>query len=113
MVGTETSVYVGCFTRDYEAASGRQMDNSLLYQATGSGLAMLSNRLSWFYDLKGPSLTMDTACSSSLLAMYVQSSCPYPDLFTTARIDMTIGTWRARASAVANPKFPSSVAPVS
>lgn len=69
LVGSETSVYVGCFSRDYEAIAARQMDNMLLYQATGQGLAMLSNRLSWFFDLKGPSLTLDTACSGSLLGL--------------------------------------------
>ena len=69
MVGTDTSVYVGCFTHDYEAISARDVNNTLLYQATGQGLAMLSNRLSWFFDFKGPSLTLDTACSSSLLAL--------------------------------------------
>lgn len=39
------------------------------YAGTGVAASMLSNRLSWFYDLKGPSLTIDTACSSSMVAL--------------------------------------------
>jgi acyl transferase domain-containing protein len=30
---------------------------------------MLSNRLSYFYNLSGPSVTVDTACSASLVAL--------------------------------------------
>lgn len=45
------------------------MTDSLLYTITGNGITMMSNRLSWFYDLRGPSMTVDTACSSALVAI--------------------------------------------
>lgn len=69
--GSKTSVYVGCFTREYEQLLARDPEANLKYIATGTGTAMLSNRLSWFYDLRGPSITLDTACSSSLNACHL------------------------------------------
>ena len=41
------------------------------YQVPGTGPAMLANRLSWFYNLHGPSIALDTACSSSINALYL------------------------------------------
>lgn len=71
IVGTKTSVYVGNFTRDYCDITVRDPETAPLYFATGTGQSMLSNRLSYFFDLKGPSITVDTACSSSLVALHL------------------------------------------
>ncbi|KAI1277648.1 polyketide synthase [Xylaria sp. FL0933] len=68
--GTQTGVYVGCFSSDYRSLMEKDLDQDLKYAATGNVVSMLSNRISWFYDLRGPSLTIDTACSSSLVAMH-------------------------------------------
>jgi acyl transferase domain-containing protein len=36
---------------------------------TFQGTAILSNRISYIFDLRGPSVTLDTACSSGLVAL--------------------------------------------
>ncbi len=71
VVGSNTSCYVGCFTRDYGDMLSKDLASGPMYQATGNGEAMLANRLSWFFDLKGPNLSIDTACSSSLVALHL------------------------------------------
>ena len=58
LVGSSTSCFVGSSSADYNAVSGRDIDNVLLYQAIGGGNAMLSNRISHFFDLRGASLTL-------------------------------------------------------
>ncbi|KAF2266737.1 hypothetical protein CC78DRAFT_595404 [Lojkania enalia] len=67
--GSNTSVHVGCFTSDYNLVQCKDAEVMPTYHATGNSGAILSNRISWFFDLKGPSVTMDTACSSSLVAL--------------------------------------------
>lgn len=71
VVGSDTSVHIGCFSREYDVVVARDPEMDVKYATTGNGSAMLSNRLSWFYDFRGPSLTLDTACSSSLNATHL------------------------------------------
>ena len=71
LIGSDTSCYVGCFTRDYHEMLMRDAETSPMYAGTGTGFSLLSNRISWFYDLRGPSMTLDTACSSSLVGMHL------------------------------------------
>ncbi|MCJ1245434.1 hypothetical protein MMC30_002638 [Trapelia coarctata] len=69
VAGSQTSVYTGCFTDDYMLQI--QKDPELLpkYGATGIAKCLLANRISWFYNLVGPSMNLDSACSSSGLAL--------------------------------------------
>lgn len=68
---TKTGVFVGISTNDY----GRlQMSDPLLvdaYAGTGNSFSIAANRLSYFFDLRGPSMAVDTACSSSLVAVHL------------------------------------------
>ncbi|KAE8409526.1 hypothetical protein BDV37DRAFT_78743 [Aspergillus pseudonomiae] len=70
MEGSETSVYVGLMCNDFHDIQVRDPDYLPQYIATGASRAIISNRVSYFYDWKGPSMTIDTACSSSLVAIH-------------------------------------------
>ena len=71
VVGSDTSVFMGSFCRDWTDILNRDIEALPFYQATGTGQALLANRLSYYYDLKGPSISIDTACSSSLVALHL------------------------------------------
>ncbi|KAE8380488.1 hypothetical protein BDV26DRAFT_135722 [Aspergillus bertholletiae] len=71
VTGTKTSVYIGVFNKDYADIMCRDPETGPLYQATGNGQSILSNRISYFFNLKGPSITVDTACSSSLVGIHL------------------------------------------
>ncbi|MGA9214013.1 MAG: beta-ketoacyl synthase N-terminal-like domain-containing protein, partial [Methylocella sp.] len=67
--GAETGVFVGGSALDYGNLRLHDAAAADAYFATGNTLAILSNRISYVFDLHGPSFTVDTACSSSLVAL--------------------------------------------
>ncbi|CAG8889072.1 unnamed protein product [Penicillium nalgiovense] len=73
ILGTKTSCFVGSFSADYTDLLLRDPECVPMYQCTNAGQsrAMTANRLSYFFDLKGPSVTVDTACSGSLVALHL------------------------------------------
>ncbi len=73
LAGSDTGVFVAAGGSDYAALSMSDPSRINAYSLTGSLPSFLANRLSWYLDLRGPSLVVDTACSSSLMA--IQLAC--------------------------------------
>ncbi|MEU4149167.1 type I polyketide synthase [Streptomyces sp. NPDC026659] len=70
--GSRTAVFVGTLRDDY-AGLVHQHGTEAITQHTMTGLnrGLIANRVSYFLDLRGPSLTVDTAQSSSLVAVHL------------------------------------------
>lgn len=69
--GSDTSVYTGCFTNDYQSILQQDYEAEQKHAVMGIAPSMLANRISWFFNLKGTSMNLDSACSSSLLALHL------------------------------------------
>jgi acyl transferase domain-containing protein/surfactin synthase thioesterase subunit len=70
---SQTGVFVGISSNDYQQVlqgNGRTADINA-YLGTGNAFSIAANRLSYFFDFRGPSLAIDTACSSSLVAVHL------------------------------------------
>ena len=68
--GSRTGVFIGLAHSEYGWLNFNNPDLSNVYTATGSFGSIVANRVSYLYDLRGPSYTMDAVCSSSLLAVH-------------------------------------------
>ncbi|KAL8612603.1 hypothetical protein ACOMHN_006589 [Nucella lapillus] len=67
--GTKTGVFIGASFSESAEAWASDTGKTIGYAMTGCARAMFANRLSYYFDFKGPSFVLDTACSSSLLAL--------------------------------------------
>ncbi|XP_071114581.1 mycocerosic acid synthase-like [Haliotis cracherodii] len=70
IAGQKVGVFLGCMNNDFTQLANKHphlVDN---FTVTGTGSSIVSNRVSYAFDLRGPSMTIDTACSSSLVAIH-------------------------------------------
>jgi 8-amino-7-oxononanoate synthase/malonyl CoA-acyl carrier protein transacylase len=70
LAGSRTGVFVGISNSDYARMLFRGYSVLSAYSATGTSLSIAANRISYLFDLQGPSVAVDTACSSSLVSVH-------------------------------------------
>ena len=70
IAGSQTSVAIGIGWSDYLRVQSRNWSQLDGYTPTGNASCFAANRLSYIFDLKGPSVSLDAGCSSSLAAVY-------------------------------------------
>ena len=70
--GSATAVYVGLSTHDYGDIQNVPSERTNIGQHTNTGgsFCIAVNRISYIFNLLGPSMAIDTACSSSLVAIH-------------------------------------------
>lgn len=69
IAGSQTGVFIGGNGSEYRSYVGQDRHNLSMYEATGNAESLQANRISYVFDLRGPSMSIDTACSSSLVAL--------------------------------------------
>ncbi|HTB76210.1 MAG TPA: beta-ketoacyl synthase N-terminal-like domain-containing protein [Polyangiaceae bacterium] len=68
--GSRAGVFVGIMLNDYGRLYGRKLGAIDGYTIQNNTFAYAANRISFFFDLRGPSMAIDALCSSSLLAVH-------------------------------------------
>ncbi|MDN3553983.1 SDR family NAD(P)-dependent oxidoreductase [Halomonas almeriensis] len=68
--GSQCGVFLGVAALDYSYRYTGDMGAIDASTATGNTSSIASNRLSYLFDLHGPSMSVDTACSSSMVAFH-------------------------------------------
>lgn len=73
LAGAKCGVYMGGFTLDNQIhlLNPYNRETITTHTAISSTIGMLSNRISYVFDLRGPSVTVDSACSSSAVAIHL------------------------------------------
>ncbi|GKU06255.1 unnamed protein product [Fusarium langsethiae] len=68
--GSNTGVYASIFERSYDRMGHKDLSTIGRTHLNGTGESILSNRVSYCFDLRGPCMTIDTGCSGSLVGLH-------------------------------------------
>ncbi len=68
---SQTGVFAGSCLSEYGVIASNDLCQVDGWNNTGGAMSIIANRLSYFLDLRGPSVAVDTACSSSLVAIHL------------------------------------------
>lgn len=71
LAGSRTGVFAGVYNYEFGSLSCRNLEDIDSFTGTGTALNAVAGRLSYLFDLRGPSVVVDTACSSSLVAVHL------------------------------------------
>ncbi|MFE0187353.1 SDR family NAD(P)-dependent oxidoreductase [Streptomyces sp. NPDC058989] len=69
VAGSATGVFMGVCHWDYAELIEQEVEEIDAYYPTGAAYAIIANRVSHHFDLRGPSVVNDTACAGSLVAV--------------------------------------------
>ena len=116
VAGTDVGVFVGGFTLDYQLLQNQGRTSRYRFKthsATGMMMTMLANRISYAFDLRGPSMTVDTACSGSLVAVHLAAQSIWNgecDLALAGGVNVIIGPSTAIAESKSGSSPPTGAA---
>lgn len=69
--GSRTGVFIGISVNEYSQLQLDSPQKINSHSGTGNALSIAANRISYFFNFRGPSIAIDTACSSSLTALHL------------------------------------------
>lgn len=72
----------GLMNRDYETLLNNSPSTITHYNGTGTAMSVAANRISYTFNLTGPSFAIDSACSSSLVALHSACQAIRQGIFT-------------------------------
>ncbi|KAI1342766.1 hypothetical protein F5Y15DRAFT_428725 [Xylariaceae sp. FL0016] len=67
--GSSTAVYAACMSDDYLRMYSMDPEAIPPQGIMGTSPSIVASRVSWYFDLLGPSVSVDTACSGSMIAV--------------------------------------------
>ena len=97
--GTSTGVFIGVCCHDYADKIAEMNIAVDPYLGTGNAQTVIANRVSFLFDLTGPSMAVDTACSSSLFALHYachalrKQEC---DMAFVGGVNLLLSSWHYR-----------------